>query len=209
MGYAQGVEDRKLILCDFLEEWSLSELIQECPRCGDFLLYCCPGNQRKRLSQPCHHYRIVFTDGARTDNGKPSAKAGIGIAYSRSYDGQRSKPITDMVDDYPLRSNQRAELCAAKFGLEVLAEDDDRDSEGRERNWIIATDSEYVGNGWRTSKGTRPLNLDLFLALDALVATHEANSNVKIGFWRIPRAHNTIADNLAKMAAIHGDLATL
>ena len=46
-----------------------------------------------------------------------------------------------------IKAARAAEARAAKFGLEVLAEDDDRNSEGRERNWIIATDSEYVVRG--------------------------------------------------------------
>ena len=148
MDCTEGVYDRKLILCDNLEEWSVPELTQECPKCGDFFLFCCHCNGRKRQPVLCHHYRIVFTDGACTDNGKPSAKAGIGVAYSRSDDGQRSKPITDIVDNFPLRSNQRAELCAARFGLETLAElHAGEDTEGEECAWIIATDSEYVVRG--------------------------------------------------------------
>ncbi|KAF2087069.1 ribonuclease H-like protein [Saccharata proteae CBS 121410] len=128
-------------------------------------------------------------------------------------------PITDTFDDFPIRSNQRAELCAAKAGLEFLAEVYDIKPEKEAEIWIIATDSEYVvkgmtewlltwkKNGWRTSKGTTPANLDLFLVLDAAMKTLEAK-NVTIGLWHIPRENNKLADRLAKAAAIDGDEAS-
>ena len=30
---------------------------------------------------PYHHFRIIFTDGACTNNGRRSAKVGVGAAY--------------------------------------------------------------------------------------------------------------------------------
>ncbi|KAL5404080.1 hypothetical protein PMIN04_012664 [Paraphaeosphaeria minitans] len=123
-----------------------------------------------------------------------------------------------MVDNIPLRTNQRAELCAAKLGLDFLAEAHTKEPKGKAEAWIIATDSKYVvegmtewlptwkGNGWRTSKGTKPANLDLFLALDGIMITHEAN-HVKIALWHIPREHNKLADHLARAAAVYGDVA--
>jgi len=63
-------------------------------------------------------------------------------------------PITDSEDNFALRSNQRAELYAAKFGLEILAEADRLNtkkpsgkSKVKSKAWIIATDSEYVAKG--------------------------------------------------------------
>jgi ribonuclease HI len=63
-------------------------------------------------------------------------------------------PITDSADNFALRSNQRAELYAAKLGLEFLAEADRINTEelpdkhkGESHAWIIATDSEYVVKG--------------------------------------------------------------
>jgi ribonuclease HI len=49
-----------------------------------------------------------------------------------------------MVDNFPLRSNQRAELCAARLGVELLAR---TRVKGKAEAWIIATDSEYVVKG--------------------------------------------------------------
>ena len=62
-------------------------------------------------------------------------------------------------------------------------------------------------NKFRTSKGTTPANLDLFLALDAAVASYEAKS-IDIAFWHVPREFNKIADGLAKKAAALGDIAS-
>ena len=214
---------RKLILCPALIDRSVPELLQECPQCNDFLLHCCACNNQlldlprsRRPATPCHHYRIIFIDGACTNNGKPTAKAGVGVAYGNDDSSQMSEPITDTVDNFPLRSNQRAELCAAKSGLEFFAEAHDKDSTSEDEAWIIATDSEYVVKGmtewlpkwkrndWRTTKGSKPANLDMFLALDSTLTKHEAE-NVKIGFWHIPREHNKEADRLAKAAAVLGD----
>lgn len=223
------IYNRKLILCPATADWSVPELLKECPECNDFLLYCCACNKQLDLprSRPCHHFRIIFTDGACMNNGRPEAKAGVGVAYGENDGSQLSMPITDSADNFPLRSNQRAELYAAKLGLEFLAEADrintkepSGKSKGESKAWIIATDSEYVvkgmtewlptwrRNNWRTSKGTKPANLDLFLALDGVVTKHEAG-NVKIGFWYIPREHNKLADRLAKAAAVQGDVAIM
>lgn len=49
-----------------------------------------------------------------------------------------------MVDNFPLRSNQRAELCAARLGVELLARSHVK---SKAEAWIIATDSEYVVKG--------------------------------------------------------------
>ena len=62
-----------------------------------------------------------------------------------------------MVDNFPLRSNQRAELCAAKLGVELLAEA--YAEESKAKAWIIATDSEYVVKGmteWLPTWKVRP-----------------------------------------------------
>jgi ribonuclease HI len=149
------IHERKLDLCDATKDWSVPELLEECPDCQDFLLYCCSCNnqspQSDRPANPCHHFRIVFTDGACTNNGRPEAKAGVGVAYGNDDSSQLSKPVTDMIDNFPLRSNQRAELCAAKLGVELLAEDHaeghTEEPKRKTEAWIIATDSEYVVKG--------------------------------------------------------------
>lgn len=81
------------------------------------------------------------------------------------------------------------------------------------KQWIIATDSEYVVkgmtewlprwrvNGWRTAQNTRPANLDLFLRLDEAIEEEMTQGDRQIAFWHVPRTCNTIADRLAKEAA--------
>jgi ribonuclease HI len=96
-----------------------------------------------------------------------------------------------MLDAFPLRSNQRAELCAAKLGIEFLAKAHAEEQKSGTEAWIVATESEYVVKGmtqwlprkdWRTSKGTKPANLDLFLALESVVTTQEAK-NVTVSYF--------------------------
>jgi ribonuclease HI len=155
------IYDRRLILCPATEDWSVPELLQECPECNDFLLYCCACNNKlldlprsRRPANPCHHFHIIFTDGACINNGRPEAKAGVGVAYGKNDGSQLSMPITDSADNFALRTNQRAELYAAKLGLEFLAEADRINTtepsdklKGESKAWIIATDSEYVVKG--------------------------------------------------------------
>jgi ribonuclease HI len=155
------IQDRKLDLCPSTADMPVSDLIRECPSCGIFLLYCCKCHnhnldlpKHRRRTRPCHYYRIVFTDGACINNGNASAKAGVGVAYGTSDGSQMSLPMTDTEDSFPLRSNQRAELYAAKVGLEFLAESARVNTEepvGKSKDepayWIIATDSEYVVKG--------------------------------------------------------------
>ena len=155
------IYNRKLILCPTTADWSVPELLRECPLCGDFLLYCCGCNEKlldlprsRPPANPCHHFRIIFTDGACINNGRPEAKAGVGVAYGKNDNSQLSMPIADSADNFPLRSNQRAELYAAKLGLKFLAEADrvnTKEPTGESRReskaWIIATDSEYVVKG--------------------------------------------------------------
>ncbi|EMD86688.1 hypothetical protein COCC4DRAFT_82768 [Bipolaris maydis ATCC 48331] len=215
---------RRLNLCPALIDRPLPELVQECPQCNDFLLHCCACNNQlldlprsHRPAQPCYHYHIIFIDGACTNNGKPAAKAGVGVAYGNDDSSQMSKPITNTVGSFPLRSNQRVELYAAKSGLEFFSEAHDKDPKSDTKAWIIATDSEYVikgmtewlprwkRNDWRTTQGSKPANSDLFLALDGILTKHEAE-NVKVG-WVLAhsREHNKIADRLAKAAAVFSD----
>ncbi|KAJ5021277.1 hypothetical protein PSV08DRAFT_372291 [Bipolaris maydis] len=162
------------------------DLIQECPMCGHFFAYCCKCTRRsardsqyEETPQPCDHTRIIFTDGACTNNGEPTAKSGIGIAYSSDTEGQLSISIDKVLVDFPAGSNQRAELIAVTLGLDC-------------------------GDRFRTSQGKKPANLDLFLRFDALVTELEAKITK---FCYVPRKHNHLADRLAKTAAVDGTVA--
>lgn len=111
-------------------------------------------SSKRQRSQPCHHFRIVFTDGACLENGGPNARSGAGVAAGATEGFQLSIPITDKEDPFPVRSNQRAELIAAKEGLKffgLLAEINEESAHHRSQQgapvWIVATDSEYVVRG--------------------------------------------------------------
>lgn len=155
------IRHRKLTLCPSTADLTVDELTEECPECHQFVLFCCScnrnypsGSSERQPPIPCHHFRIVFTDGACLDNGGPNARAGVGMAVGSIEALQLSAPITDAMDPFPVRSNQRAELLAAKEGLRflaVLAEMIENKShqrpKGEHRTWIIATDSDYVVRG--------------------------------------------------------------
>ena len=147
------ISNRKAVFCPSTEGFTVPMLVEECPECNDFIMYCCQCAYGKGPDdKPCHHYPIVFTDGACTFNGRPEAKAGIGIAYGNDADSELSLPISDAVDKFPVRSNQRAELCAAIVGLKKLAsiyveKGAKRTAKHSSKGFIIATDSEFVVKG--------------------------------------------------------------
>ncbi|KAL8910559.1 MAG: hypothetical protein Q9171_004141 [Xanthocarpia ochracea] len=222
----EGVFGRKLIFCEFLQQLDVEYLIRTCEDCGNFLVYCCScrkryGNDgRSPGSKYCHHFRLIFTDGACRNNGQSGATAGIGVAMGDNELWQQAIPITTVLDPGQKRTSQRAELLAALPGLRQIIDVKKKYSNKRrklaptdgEDCWIIATDSEYVvkgmtewlpawkNNNLRTNRNTKPANLDLFLQLDDAIAVEETKG-VKIGFWHVPREYNAIADRLAKDAA--------
>ncbi|EMD65999.1 hypothetical protein COCSADRAFT_355457 [Bipolaris sorokiniana ND90Pr] len=205
-----------LYLCPETTSWPVQDLVRVCPRCGGFVLYFCACNNQSLHDlrndpkpMPCHHSRILFTNSACRNNGKPTAKSGIGIAYSSNTTGQLSIAITDMVDDFAVRSNQRVKLLAAIVGLKALSSTFTTKNKKEQRSRIVASDSAYVVKGitkwlrmWK-----RPTNLDLFRKLDILIKRLEAK-NIKVRFWHVPREHNQLADRLAKAAAVDGTVAT-
>ncbi|THU84683.1 hypothetical protein K435DRAFT_634315, partial [Dendrothele bispora CBS 962.96] len=109
------------------------------------------------------------------------------------------------------QTSHRAELLGVLAGLRLIEslhlEDDEHDDE--ERAWIICTDSENVVKGitkyyatwkarnWRRVKSNaRPADLDLFYNLDHQLREMKTKE-ISVGFWRIPREHNQLADKLA------------
>ena len=160
----QHISNRKYILCDRLKGFDTQELIVSCPDCAYFFSLCC-GTNDHRQSRPCHHFRLVFTDGACKDNGRAGATAGLGIAFGRQPSQQFSIPVDETVDPDARRTSQRAELLAALEGLRRLGDADEFDapherlynrhgairagtveSDNRAK-WIVTTDSEYVVKG--------------------------------------------------------------
>ncbi|KAH9923649.1 ribonuclease H-like domain-containing protein [Fomitopsis serialis] len=234
---SQHVFDRQFHLCESLSDYySTEELIMTCPDCSRFVALCCQHRNHGR-PRACHHYQLVFTDGACLSNGQTAATSGLGVAIGQDAELQWTVPVDDIVDPNAKRSSQRAELLAAIEGLRLLnAVDGPEDAHSRlynrhgkpgdkptvsYRNWVITTDSKYVVdgmtdwlpnkwklNGMRTYDGRVPANLDLFLRLDQEIAALECQRDVRIGFWHVPRQYNAIADRLAKDAAKRAPVAS-
>ena len=164
----EGVIDRKLILCPMLSSLPTEDLIRTCEVCNRFFVFCCHCNNeyrndgRRADGSICHHFRLIFTDGACRLNGQDGAAAGVGIACGEGKAYQLSLPITDQMDPEHKRTSQRAELLAALSGLRYLGladglnhgdenkgskKENHRNSQERTTFWVIATDSEYVVKG--------------------------------------------------------------
>lgn len=169
----EGIIDRKLVFCPWLQTFSIEEFIVTCPCCKAFCLYCCSCSQRQDLGKPCHHYRLIFTDGACRLNGQKGATAGIGLATGLKEEKQVSIPIDESLDAGQKRTSQRAELLAATAGLEYMVEADRLNAPLQKKRskkysrpdakkcWVIATDSEYVVKGmtewlptWKVSRSS-------------------------------------------------------
>ncbi|KIY64026.1 ribonuclease H-like protein [Cylindrobasidium torrendii FP15055 ss-10] len=200
----------------------IDRLQTHCEFCGRYYLACC---HCEPASNICHAKKVVYTDGACSNNGDDSsAISAIGGTLGDAYlEYNWSIKIDDSMDYGQRRTSQRAELLAAIEGLRHLVLEDDNDcrsagghlsqaSEGTDGSfYVVATDSEYVvkgvtqwypkwqRNGWRTAGGTRPTNLDLFRELVEYVEDLEKNG-ITVKFWYIPRRYNREADALATAA---------
>ncbi|KAI5892371.1 ribonuclease H-like protein [Schizophyllum commune H4-8] len=220
---SEGVVGRKMIFCEALTtHYALEDLIQVCEGCLQYSARCCTHNHEDRA---CHHYRLIFTDGACSGNGWEGSAAGdfilqmmssIGVVLGQRGPGidSFSLAITEAMDPGQRRTSQRAELLAAIEGVRRSAVGDVHPFYGNApQARIIVSDSEYVvrgmtewlpqwkRNGFRTAIGGTPANLDLFLLLDRKIEQSEAGNNFKFGFWHVPRHLNHEADRLAKAGA--------
>lgn len=168
----QDAINRKLQLCPTVEEeFEFDEKFHACDKCGHFMLWCCGCNNKRinmleRGETPpehiCHHYRIVFTDGACSNNGQAMARASVGCAVSDDDKGQKAIPVTNEMNSFKPHTSQRAEIIAAMTGLMYLSAWNspsvDENNNEKQQNarfdpgsmnlsnpvWIVATDSEYV-----------------------------------------------------------------
>ncbi|KAK8214488.1 ribonuclease H-like domain-containing protein [Phyllosticta capitalensis] len=173
-----------------------------CPQCGLFL-----SNTPKS--------QVVLTDGACSDNGQHNAAAGCGVAMGEKQSHHLALPFGGME---PTKTNQRAELLAAYAGIVEVAQHYLKDGERAKghshdvNRLVVGTDSSYVvrgmkewlpvwkQNGLKTSSGTTPANLDLFLRIDRQIEKM-TDGNFSVDFRQVPREQNGIADRLAKSAA--------
>ncbi|KAJ2412390.1 hypothetical protein H4218_005834 [Coemansia sp. IMI 209128] len=105
---------------------------------------------------------VVYTDGASANNGKRSARAGVGVYFGTGDPRNISEPLAG-----PRQTNQRAELMAVLQAIEAVA------SSGATKTLVICTDSMYTINcvsvwhykwansGWVNSQGQQVNNQDL------------------------------------------------
>ncbi|KAJ2778301.1 hypothetical protein GGI15_004213 [Coemansia interrupta] len=104
----------------------------------------------------------VYTDGASQNNGKPNARAGVGVYFGPGDSRNVSEPLCG-----PRQTNQRAELMAIIRAMEQAP------CGPAGETLHILTDSQYSincltrwagtweRNGWRTSQGADVENADL------------------------------------------------
>lgn len=133
----------------------------------------------------------VYTDGSCIGNGKPGAKAAIGIWVESQVERSISMPLKV---DRP--SNNVAELTAILVALERFGDID---------GLTIHTDSEYAINstvtwvpaqrarGWKTTKGKDILNKELIVKIVTL--KEELESKGRVINIKYVRGHNNIVGN--------------
>ncbi|KAF9450282.1 ribonuclease H-like protein, partial [Macrolepiota fuliginosa MF-IS2] len=144
----------------------------------------------------------VFVDGACRGNGRPWARAGMGIYFGpRSYHN-----FYQRLEGH--QTNQRAEINAAILALrkvQDLVEDERLDA----KTVVLASDSMYVvkamtewivkwrGNGWLNVRGGRVENWSDLQELDRLIDELRDENGVYVKLWHVDREYNEGADKLA------------
>lgn len=147
---------------------------------------------------------IIFTDGACTDNGKATAKAGIGIHFPN----KEFSDVTKKFISKPI-TNQRAELYAIQCAINIVLADNTRSDKitiYSDSLYSIKSLSEWIikweKNNWKNANGQPVKNLDL---IQPIYRTLKMNKD-RINFIHV-KAHtgnqtfealgNKIADQLA------------
>ncbi|KAJ5450630.1 uncharacterized protein N7458_007079 [Penicillium daleae] len=158
------------------------------------------------------HQFLIYTDGACSDNGGPTARGGCSFIYKRCTKnpsaGRVSFPLEcrGPTGERHQHTSNRAELRAVIAALRYRR----WDGEGC-KSLVIATDSEYVANGatiwvkawrrkgWKTRSGAAVKNQDLWQCLLGEIELY-GKEGMRVQFWRIPRQWNEEADRHAKDA---------
>ncbi|TKA64359.1 hypothetical protein B0A49_07387 [Cryomyces minteri] len=157
---------------------------------------------------------LVFTDGACSNNGRPSPRGGCAFVFAPGTSQDNDEGIVSFAleDRGPtgeahVHTSNRAELRAVIAALQYRT----WSKEGF-RSLVIAIDSEYVvkgatlwinrwmWNGWRLTDGSSVKNQDLWELLAGAI-TRQGDSGLDVEFWRIPCGLNVVADSGAKGAA--------
>ncbi|KAK0505122.1 ribonuclease H-like domain-containing protein [Armillaria luteobubalina] len=157
---------------DSLYQWATRDQLVTCTHCARYFAACfaCPCSVNDpRLYNPCHNFKLVFTDGACSNNGQPYATSGIGISMGTVSEYRWSIPIDESIDRGKSRTSQRAELLAAIYGLKKINEADIYEAESIRKHgspaynshlkvgvlghayyvphYVVVTDSRYVAEG--------------------------------------------------------------
>lgn len=146
---------------------------------------------------------VVYTDGACSNNGKATAKAGVGVFWGDGHPKNVSRPV------HGVATNNVAELEAVEDALDAIA--DMRPL--RRGGFRIATDSQYAiqcvttwfdgwrARGWKTASGSPVKNIDLIRRIhDKLDALGTAVALIHVrGHSGVPG--NEAADRLAVCGA--------
>lgn len=161
-------------------------------------------------SAPRTEQLIIFTDGACENNGKPDAKAGVGVFLGTDDPRNISLPL-----EKTPHTNNRAELWALKLALDIVAQENPLKA-------TIHTDSQYAmnaltlwnikwkKNGWMTASKKPVLNKDIIVELDSLLT--QLKKTIEIEFIHV-KGHtgeldgNHYADRLAT-EGIHVEINT-
>lgn len=180
---------------------------------------CCQGEEFSLLRQRRYLHNggsfigrgpgiAIFIDGCCLDNGRPYARAGMGVYFGPGSMHNLSEPL---LDDGPKKSN-RAEIHAAILALRKVHRLWRFGDLTTERHIAIIADSSYVvkamtewvntwrENGWMAVNGERVVNADDFIKLENMVRTLEG-LGMTIRFWHVGRGYNEDADELARQGA--------
>ncbi|KZP05881.1 ribonuclease H-like protein, partial [Athelia psychrophila] len=147
---------------------------------------------------------VICIDGGCTNNGTPSARAGLGV-----YFGPNSPlNLSERVEDGE-QTSQRAVLRAAVRALQqvqIALRDDIKT-----RKIVLLSDSKYLvdgitifihawkENGWKGADGKPVVNQKDFKELDELIPVLEEDG-LNVEFWYASREYNQSADKLATEA---------
>ncbi|KAF7349181.1 Ribonuclease H1 [Mycena sanguinolenta] len=150
----------------------------------------------------------AWTDGVCRGNGRPGAVGGAAAWFNRPVRG--SKSWWRKLPEYPIPTNQRAELTGVIMALELATERRAQLYNDPYFILTIHTDSEYVkgcfctwihkwkNNGWLNARGVEVVNRDLIEEASDMIDQIEENGTVD--FVKIPRDDNEEADELANGA---------
>ncbi|KAF7498360.1 hypothetical protein DV113_003608 [Geotrichum candidum] len=150
---------------------------------------------------------VVYTDGASSNNGYASARAGYGVFYG---DNDHRNKSARLSTNEP-QTNQRAELHAIVDALQTAVDTPNSDS----KNIRVMTDSKYSRdcltswgdkwetNGYKSSTGKQVQNQDLIKNGRALMEQLK-NQGGSIEIEHVKGHADNYGNNQADKLAVHG-----